>query len=115
MKMCISSPVTLGASFLLGVVTLGWWAVPLLAFLATLVGYGSARSALLAALAAYAALFSIAMFRGPTAQVAVILGRVLHVPWWTPALMTLLLPATLAWSSATLGAAVHHLWDGAHP
>ena len=98
---------------------LGWWTVPVLGALAPLVaaatggepwaprhGRSVARGAALAAVLGWAALL---VWAGTGPQFETVTGLVrtlLKVPWPAVALLTLLLPALLAWSAAALSEGV---------
>ena len=94
---------------------LGWWTVPILGALAPLVaaaasgerraprqGRSVARGAALAAALGWAALLAWAAVGPQFGTVAGLVGSLLRAPWPAVALVTLLLPAVLAWSAAAL-------------
>ena len=85
----------------------GWWSVVLVALVA---GYvyrardGRAWSVALGAASGWAALLLFDAFSGPLAHAATTIGGAMRIP--APALLvvTLLFPALLAWSAATVAA-----------
>jgi hypothetical protein len=80
----------------------GWWAVPIVAFIAGAMRCGAAITALGCA-AAWAALLAATIVSGNIAQLAGILGSIMGLP--VPALVavTIAFPALLGWSAASLG------------
>jgi hypothetical protein len=93
---------------------LGWWAVPALGALASLAvaaggerwaprqGRSVARGAALAAVLGWAALLAWAAIGPQFDTVTGLVGTLLRVPWPVAAVVTLLLPALLAWSASAL-------------
>jgi hypothetical protein len=88
---------------------LGWWGVLVTALVIGFVfraeGGGGWRIAVAAALA-WAGLLAIDAATGPIALVGQRLGGVLRVPAVVLMLVTVLFPALLAWSAATVAASV---------
>ena len=84
---------------------LGWWGVLLAALIVGLVfhreGGGGWRVALAAALA-WGALLAVNAASGALGSVVATLGGVIGVPGVVLVLLTLIYPALLAWSAATL-------------
>jgi hypothetical protein len=103
----------LAAAFALATRAFGWWTVPVLAAAwgaarawdgraaATSVIRGPAEAAL-AALAAWAVLLGLAAARGPAGELAGRLAELMRVPAPALVLLTLLVPAALAWSAAAV-------------
>jgi hypothetical protein len=91
---------------------LGWWAVVLVA---SIVGYvrfregGGGWRVALAAAAAWGVLLVVDAVAGPFGTVTRTLAGVLRVPGPVLILLTLVFPALLAWSSATLVAGARRL------
>ena len=94
---------------------LGWWMVPILGALAPIAsavaggerwaprqGRSVPRGAALAAVLGWAALLAWAAIGPQFGSVSALVGRLLGAPWPAVALVTLLLPAVLAWSAAAL-------------
>ena len=94
---------------------LGWWSVPILGALAPLAatrsgadhwvprqGRSVARGAALAAVLGWAALLAWAVAGSQFGTVTGLVGTLLRVPWPALVVVTLLLPALLAWSAAAL-------------
>src|SRR5438067_758622 len=84
---------------------LGWWGVPLAA---SIIGYvyfrerGRAWRAAIAAAGAWGALLAADSLLGPFGSVARILGGVLRLPAAALVVLTLVFPALVGWSAATL-------------
>ena len=100
-----------------GTQLLGWWAVPALGALASLAGAGGerwaprqgrsvARGAALAAVLGWAALLAWAAIGPQFGVVTGLVGALLRVPWPAVAVVTLFLPALLAWSASALAEGV---------
>ena len=103
----------LASAFALATWALGWWAVPVLA-----AAWGTARArdvraratpwsrgpaeAMLAASVAWGALLALAATRGPVGELAGRLAELMRIPAPALVLLTLLLPAVLAWSAAAV-------------
>ncbi|MDO8500492.1 MAG: hypothetical protein Q7S20_01455 [Gemmatimonadaceae bacterium] len=83
---------------------LGWWSVPIVAALwaAFSTDPGRARMAALCAAGGWATLLLLDAVRGPVGLMASQLGVVMHVPAGVLYVLTLVFPALLAWSAATL-------------
>lgn len=82
----------------------GWWSVPIVA---ALWGFFSsdahrARNAAIAAAGGWGTLLLLDVARGPVGTMAKQLGEVMGVPWLALFVLTLLFPALLAWSAATM-------------
>jgi hypothetical protein len=90
----------------------GWWGVVLVALVA---GYayrdarGSAWRIALAALVAWALLLALDVLMGPFGRISTILASAVSIPAAAIVLATLLLPALLAWSAATVAAELGRL------
>jgi hypothetical protein len=90
----------------------GWWGVVLVALVA---GYayrderGSAWRIALAALVAWALLLALDALMGPFGRMSTVLASAVSIPVAAIALATLLLPALLAWSAATVAAELGRL------
>lgn len=97
----------------LGTVVIGWWTVPLVAFVYGVVSRGTRSPGVTAALAAALAwggyLGITALGGAPIALLATRLALSMQLPTWGPWVATLLFPATLAGLASYLGARV-----GAH-
>jgi hypothetical protein len=94
----------LAAAFALGTTVLGWVAVPLAAGMWGLIDRNGAvpgRVAALAATLAWGTLLMIQLSTGRAGELASGLGGSLGVPAILIVVVTLALPAILAWSSAT--------------
>jgi hypothetical protein len=93
----------------LGTWTLGWWSVPAIAFAAGLIG---CRAGLVSAGSAGAwlllLLFDVAS--GNVSRVAGALAGIMGMPSVALFAVTLVLPALLGWSAASLGDAARALW-----
>jgi hypothetical protein len=83
----------------------GWWMVPIVAVIA---GAAAIAPVLVATTAALAwALFLIAdAAQGPLGRIMTMLGGVMGLPGVVVVMLTILFPALLAWSAATLGTLV---------
>jgi hypothetical protein len=91
---------------------IGWWAVPLVAaFVGSALHRreGVARRMALAAAIAWTLLLIVDATRGRLSVAATTLGGVLRVPGVVLVLVTLVFPALLAWSAATVAIAVRRL------
>ena len=96
---------------------LGWWTVPVLGALAVVAatvlgparaprqGASVARGAALAAALGWAALLAWAAAGPQFGSVGALVGGILRAPWPAVAVVTLLLPALLAWCAAALAEA----------
>lgn len=94
---------------------LGWWGVLLAAGIVGYVFYregGGGWRVALAGAASWGALLAVDAAAGPFGTVAHTLGGVLRVPGPALVLLTLALPALLAWSAATLVAGARQLVAG---
>lgn len=95
----------LSEAFAVATFGLGWWSVPLIAALwgafAVPPG-GRARFAALCAATGWASLLLLDAARGPLSEVAAQIAGVMRVPSFALYVLTLLFPAMLAWSAASL-------------
>jgi hypothetical protein len=100
---------------------LGWWTVPVLGALAVVAaavlgparaprqGASVARGAALAAALGWAALLAWAAAGPQFGAVGALVGGILRAPWPAVAVVTLVLPALLAWCAAALAEAAFAL------
>lgn len=87
----------------------GWWTVPVVAALWGFFAAPSSRQSLFVAACAafgWACLLMLNVARGPVSSVAAQLGQVMRVPPFGLYLLTLIFPALLALTAATLVIAV---------
>ena len=96
--------VLLAEAFAVATYGVGWWSVPVVA---ALWGFFSgdahrARNAALAAAGGWGTLLLLDAARGPVGTMARQLGEVMGVPSLVLYALTLLFPALLAWSAATM-------------
>ena len=96
--------ILLAEAFAVATFALGWWTVPLIAAAWTLYSADRyrARNIALAAAGGWATLLVLDAVRGPVGTMAEQLGGVMGLPPWLLYVLTLLFPALLAWSAATL-------------
>ena len=96
--------VLLAEAFAVTTFGIGWWSVPIVAALWGMFSTDEhrARNAALCAMGGWATLLVLDIVRGPVATMATQLGGVMGVPGFVLILLTLLFPALLAWSAATL-------------
>ena len=96
--------VLLAEAFAVATFGLGWWTVPIIAALYALASTnpGRARTAGLCALGGWATLLLLDAAKGPVGAMATRLGGVMGLPGVVLLLLTLIFPALLAWSAATL-------------
>lgn len=96
--------VLLAEAFAVATFGLGWWTVPLVA--AAWAGFSTdehrARIAALCAMGGWATLLALDFARGPVATMGTQLGGVMGLPPVVLYMLTLIFPALLAWSAATL-------------
>ncbi len=95
----------LALAFALATYAVGWWSVPVLGAVWGVVTPGggrAGRTAALAAAAGWVLLLGWIGVRGPVLAVADVVGRILALPAPVLIAVTLLLPAALAGSAATL-------------
>jgi hypothetical protein len=91
------------AAFGLATILFGWWAVPTMALLLVLIRPTTPPMDLgVAAGLAWAVLLAWRSTTGPLSVVVDRLGLILGQPGWLLELATILFPAGLAWSAATL-------------
>ena len=97
------APLLATAAFGLATILFGWWAVPTMALLLVLIRPTTPATDLgLAAGLAWAALFAWRATTGPLSVLVDRLGLILGQPGWLLVVATILFPAGLAWSVATL-------------
>ena len=96
--------VLLAEAFAVATFGLGWWTVPIIAALYALASTNPnrARTAGLCALGGWATLLLLDAAKGPVGAMATRLGGVMGLPGVVLLLLTLIFPALLAWSTATL-------------
>ncbi|MEO8194369.1 MAG: hypothetical protein ABI681_11020 [Gemmatimonadales bacterium] len=96
--------VLLSEAFAVATFGLGWWAVPIVAAAWALISSTSnaPRLAAICAAAGWATLLLLDVARGPVSAMGEKLGGVMNLPAAALYLLTLLFPASLAWSAATL-------------
>lgn len=96
--------VLLAEAFAVATFALGWWTVPIVA--AAWAAYSTdenrARSAALCAMGGWATLLALDFARGPVGTMGAQLGGVMNLPPVVLYVLTLVFPALLAWSAATL-------------
>lgn len=101
--------IPLAAAFAAGTWYFGWWTVPLLALVWGLrVGptrWPAMRAAVAAAIA-WCGLLLYDHLKGPAWHLALLLGRVMHLPAVVLLGVTVGLACVLAWSAATVGSEV---------
>jgi hypothetical protein len=88
--------------------TLGWWAVPLVALLAGLLGCPALLTAGASA-TAWLMILGIDAAAGSVPRVAGVLAGVMGLPAIAVLALTLVLPAVLGWSAASVGDAARSL------
>ena len=95
--------------FALVTATGGWLAVPVTAAVWSTLASAELRRELHLALAASAS-WALLMFRGASsandARLLALLGGIFHVPGWAFVLLTLAVPALLAWSAGVVTSAI---------
>jgi len=95
----------LAVALALATVALGWPGVPLAAAVWGVMARGSRGAGAAAALGgalSWAALLVWDAARGPVPALVTALGASMGVPGWALVMVTLLLPATLAWGAAVV-------------
>lgn len=105
--------VLLTEAFGVATFALGWWGVPLLSLAWGLVADRRTRPVLsgtVSAVAAWVALLLLDAARGPLGEVAARLGGVIGISPIILVGITLLFPALLAWSAASVGVAMRKAW-----
>ena len=103
-------------AFAVATFALGWWIVPVLAFILGMTldrARGPVRYATLCAAAGWLSLLLLDAARGPLLELASRFGGVMRVPSFALILLTLLFPALLAWSAASIGLAMKNSMSGA--
>jgi hypothetical protein len=102
--------VLLAEAFAVTTFGLGWWSVPLVAAIWAAVSRSPRRAeiAALCATGGWASLLLLDIVKGPVATMATQLGSVMSLPPAVLYLLTLLFPALLAWSAASLIPAFRH-------
>ncbi len=101
--------VLLSAAFALGTVAMGWYALPAIALIWGAAAHRDRATPAVAAAAAaigWSALLALAAARGPVSELAAAVSSVLGVPAVALVLVTLVLPALVAWSAARLAQGV---------
>jgi hypothetical protein len=81
---------------------LGWWSVPVAALVAGLLGCRASLVSVASTLA-WLALLLVDAAQGNLSRVSTTLGGIIGVPAAAALFLTLLLPALLGWSAASLG------------
>ncbi|HEX6575758.1 MAG TPA: hypothetical protein VF042_12390 [Gemmatimonadaceae bacterium] len=96
--------ILLAELFAVATYAFGWWTVPIIAALWTLLSRDTRRIRMAAFCAAlgWATLLALDTVKGPVPAMATRLGGVMHVPSIVLIILTLVLPALLAWSAAAL-------------
>lgn len=96
--------VLLAEGFAVTTFAFGWWSVPIVAALWGLLSTerDAARTAAVCAAAGWATLLLLDVARGPVGTMGAQLGEVMRVPSVVLYLLTLIFPAALAWSAATI-------------
>lgn len=103
-------------AFAVATFSLGWWIVPVLAFVLGMTldrTRGPVRYATLCAAAGWLSLLLLDAARGPLLELASRFGGVMRVPSFALILLTLVFPALLAWSAASIGLAIKSSMSGA--
>jgi hypothetical protein len=91
-----------------GTWTLGWWAVPIVALAAGLLGCPALLTGAASA-TAWLAILAIDAVAGSIPRVAGVLAGVMGMPAIAIFALTLVLPAVLGWSAASVGDAARSL------
>jgi hypothetical protein len=96
--------VLLAEAFAVATYGLGWWSVPIVAAIYALASPSKRKALIAAACAAagWATLLLLDIAKGPVIAFGSKLGQVMGMPAIALYLMTLLVPALLAWSAATI-------------
>ena len=96
--------VLLAEAFAVTTFGLGWWSVPVVAAIWAAASRSPKRAeiAALCATGGWASLLLLDIVKGPVATMATQLGSVMSLPPAALYLLTLLFPALLAWSAASL-------------
>ena len=94
--------VLLAEAFAVATFALGWWTVPVIAGIYSLVSTNPKRAgtAGVCALAGWATLLLLDFAKGPVGAMATRLGGVMSLPPFVLLVLTLVFPALLAWSAA---------------
>jgi hypothetical protein len=98
--------VTIAAA--VGTWVIGWWAIPIVALSAGLLGCGAGMVAIGSALA-WLLLLGIDAASGEVSRVATTLAGIMGIPPAAILLLTIVFPALLGWSAAALGAAARSI------
>ena len=101
------SVVLVAAATAFGTWVLGWWAVAIVAIVAGAVHRaekGRPWSVALGCLSGWALLMLIDAASGPMRSVATVVSGAMNIPSAALIVVTLLFPALIGWSAATLGA-----------
>jgi hypothetical protein len=96
--------VLLAEAFAVTTFGLGWWSVPIVALMWAAFSReaNQARVAAWCAAGGWGTLLLLDAAHGPVGEMASRLGGVMHVPGFALWIVTLLFPALLAWSAATI-------------
>ncbi|MEO8576643.1 MAG: hypothetical protein ABI556_08090 [Gemmatimonadales bacterium] len=96
--------VFLAEAFAVTTYGLGWWSVPVVAAIWAIVSSSPvrARVAALCAAGGWATLLLLDMAKGPVLTMGTQLGAVMNLPSIVLYLLTLVFPALLAWTAATI-------------
>jgi len=96
--------ILLAEAFTVATFGLGWWSVPIVAALFALLSREKNRAGIAAACAAggWLTLLLLDFAKGPVAMMGTRLGGVMGLPPAVLYVATLILPALIAWSAATL-------------
>jgi hypothetical protein len=103
-------------AFAVATFALGWWIVPVFAFILGMIldrNRGPVRYATFCAAAGWLSLLLLDAARGPLLDLAARFGGVMRVPSVALIALTLLFPALLAWSAASIGLAMKNSMSGA--
>jgi hypothetical protein len=99
-------------AFAVATFALGWWIVPVFALILGMTldrDRGPVRYAALCAAAGWLSLLLLDAARGPLMELATRFAAVMKIPSSALIALTLLFPALLAWSAATIGKALKEL------
>jgi hypothetical protein len=84
---------------------IGWWAVPVVGLIAGL-AHASPRGVAGAASLAWAALLAVDVMSASFAHLTGILSGIMGIPGLALIILTIVFPALLGWSAATIGTAI---------
>jgi len=105
-------------AFAVATYAVGWWGVPVLALICGLAVEPKAKPlgfVSLCAAAGWASLLLLDAARGPVGELARRFGGIMSVPPFILILVTLLFPALLAWSAASIGVAIRRMVPVSEP